>query len=242
MASLDDLGRALRDDASTNAPGASVINVDAAISAARARRRPRQWAVGTLSVVAAIGLGGLAVAAVTPPTMIAATESADGADVLSEESGDLGGAPSAADEGERASGLIACGAVPPSPTQGSLKLELSVPTSAPATAGAVDGVVQIVNTGTDSVTIVTGTAASGVLIRDGVIVGTEAGRDGAALEFTLGAGESRELPVRIELTTCETNSEQPLPAGSYQVVVLVDVVDGAAVGIVVAPNAKLRID
>ncbi len=87
MASFDDLGRALRDDAVASAPPASCIDVDAVISAARARRRPRQWAAGTLGLVAVLGLGGIAVAAVTPPTLIAASESADGGDLLLSEEG-----------------------------------------------------------------------------------------------------------------------------------------------------------
>ena len=123
MASLDDLGRALRDDADASAPPASRIDVDAVISAARARRRPRQWAAGTLGLVAVLGLGGIAVGALAPPSLIAASESADsgsagtaapesvGADELLSEPGTA-----------RADGLLSCGAVPPAPGQGSVEL------------------------------------------------------------------------------------------------------------------------
>ena len=87
MTSFDDLGRALRAGASACAPPASRLDVDAAIAAARARRRPRQWGAGALGVIAVLGLGGVAVAAVTPPALIAASESSEGGDQLLSQEG-----------------------------------------------------------------------------------------------------------------------------------------------------------
>jgi len=131
MASFDDLGQALRDDADASAPPASRIDVDAVIAAARARRRPRQWGAGALGLVAVLGLGGIAVAAVAPPTLIAASESAGGDDLLLSEGGavDEGvGAPTASGD-ERAARVQGCDGLPSVPGEGvsGLAIELTLP-------------------------------------------------------------------------------------------------------------------
>lgn len=249
MASFDDLGRALRDDAVANAPHASVIDVDAVTAAARARRRPRQWAVGTLSVVAALGFGGLALGAVTPPTLIAASESADleaGAtesEVAPLADGDDGGrgADDLAPEE-----LLACGAVTASPsTRGDgLELDLRVPPSAASADASVRASTVLINNGPTVITVVTGTTAVVVLTRNGEVVGHQLARDTASLEFDLEPGESRELPVQISTADCRSATFEPLASGTYAAVAVLDVLD-ALTGertLVVAPAVELRLD
>lgn len=120
MASFDDLGQALRDDAAAHAPDVTVIDVDAVTRAARTRRRPRLVGAGALALIGAVGLGGVAVAAVTSPTLIAASESAGGDDLLLAEEGaaDEGaGAPTTSGD-ERLPSTVGCDGLPSAPGDG----------------------------------------------------------------------------------------------------------------------------
>lgn len=266
MASFDDLGRALRDDAEANAPRASAINVNAVIAAARTRRRPRQWGVGALALVGVLGLGGIAVAAATPPVLFAASESADGdQQPLSDESATVEGGVSESAAGdrelsegspERAADLLGCGAEAPSAAQspgaqspgaqslGDLTLKLRLPAVAPAGADAIEGVVLLTNTGTAIVTVMTSTEAVGVLAKAGIVVGNTAAFGEVGLEFLLAPGESRELTVRIPIDACDPANSAPLAAGDYTVIALLEVA-GSTPGtraLVVAPAAAVRLD
>lgn len=248
MASFDDLGRALRDDAAANAPTASVIDVDAVTHAARARRRPRQWAVGTLAVVAAVGFGGLAVSAVTPPALIAASESADSSELLladesAMEQGESGAAPQS-DEATRAQPVLECGGmVPPAgDSADGLRLEASLPLSFPARGETLEGVITLTNTGASAVSVSTRPAAGGVLLRDGLIVGTIVLITDAARVTELLPGASLELPLRAETLSCTTGG--PLAPGEYTVLSTLDLTDpssGTATS-VVAEAIPVRLD
>ena len=249
MASFDDLGGALRDAAAENAPRASAIDVDAVTSAARARRRPRLWAVGALSFVAALGVGGLAVAAWSPPVLIAASESADSADLRATDDGVAGQTDGDASAEiatvEPTSDLLGCGTAVPTATQNArgLELELRVAAAAATSADAVEGVAVLTNTGTDSVTVMSRTVAVGVLAQAGIVVGEAAVRDSGALEFLLAPGESRELPVRILISHCDPSTSTPFAAGDYAGVALLEI-DGSTLGtteLVVAPAATVRL-
>lgn len=249
MASFDDLGQVLRDDAAANAPRASMIDVDAVARAARARRLPRQWAVGTLSLVALLGLGGIAVAAVTPPLMIAASESADlemgGAESDSAplaEGADVESAP----RGDRVASLLACGGSVPfvDANELGLELEVSAHSSAPAMGEQIIASVVLTNEGTTSVAVVSGPEAVGALVADGVIVGTGSVRASIAHEFELAPGESRELPVRLETTHCPDLGGPALEPGDYSAAVMLEVTDAAtgASVVLVAPPVAVRLD
>jgi len=250
MASFDDLGRALRDDAEANAPRASAIDVDAVIRGARARRRPRQWAVGTLSLVAVLGLGGIAVAASNPPVLIAASETAEGDELLlsNESAAGDSGASAAETPGSRegAAGLLLCGVEVPlaAETPSGLALELRVPPASPAGADAIEGVVVLTNSGADIVTVMTRTEALGVLAQSDIVVGNGAVRGDFGLEYLLGPGESRELPVRIPIAACGPSTDQLLAAGDYWGVALLEIA-GSTPGtseIVVTPPVAVRLD
>ena len=244
MASFDDLGRALRDDAAANAPRASAIDVDAVTRAAQARRRPRQWAVGTLSVVAVLGFGGLAVAAVSPPVLIAASESADQQAVSAE-----GGATPLADGAEERvtgadlTGIVGCGApsLPLETDDTALALELRIDTTVAADAGLFDAIAVLVNRGDEAVTLLTGTTAVAVLTQNGVVVGAELPRDSAALEVDLAPGESYELPMVISTLDCRGAATEPLAPGVYGVVGVLEVVSGPS-ALVVAEPVEIRLD
>ncbi len=212
--------------------------------AALARRRPRQWAVGTLSVVAALGFGGLAVAAMAPPVLIAASESADLEAGMTE-----GGASPLADGAEERTtdadlaGIVACGAtLPPLEFDDSaLALELSIETDSASGSGPIDAIAVLVNSGDDAVTLLTGTTAVAVLAQNGVVVGLELPRDGAALELDLAPGESYELPMVISTLDCRGAASEPLAPGTYGVVAVLEVVSGPA-ALVVAEPVEIRLD
>ena len=246
MASFNDLGRALRDDAAANAPRASVIDVDAVTDAARARRRPRQWAVGTLSVVAVLGFGGLAVASVTPPVMIAASEIADSeAGSVESES-----APLADDGAEGIRGielveLVACGAASTSAQtdNAGLALEVRLPPNTASGGSPIDAVAVLVNTSGATVTVLTTSSVAGALTRDGSVVGEGVMRESSAREVSLAPGESAELPLRLSTNDCR-NAQEPLASGVYGVTAAIAVLDfeTGAWTIVVAPTAEIRLD
>ncbi|MBX9718553.1 MAG: hypothetical protein K2X36_06875 [Microbacteriaceae bacterium] len=244
MASLDDLGRALRDDADASAPPASRIDVDAVISAARARRRPRQWAAGTLGLVAVLGLGGIAVGALAPPSLIAASESADsgsagtaapesvGADELLSEPGTA-----------RADGLLSCGAVPPAPGQGAVELAAEAVLPSEGDAGAVlTGTLQLINLGTEPRPVITAREAEAVVLLDGIVVGEATVVDEATQTAIIDPGVSVDLPVRISTIACVDGGA--LPPGDYTVLVLAGtwVSPDEPPTLAIAPESSLRLD
>lgn len=239
MSGLDDLGRALRDDAAANAPRASTIDVDAVARAARARRAPRLLGVGALAVVGALGLGGLAVGALAPPALIAAGESTDTgtSDALPESlgagDGDAdGGGAAPQEEGDlsRLNGSVACG----EPVDDELSvdtrlaLEVLLPTSVESGLGQVgdgaaappSGVVRIVNTAEEPVSVQTRSAAFAALVLDGVVVGEGTIVADVGVAAKLDPGVSLGVPVAVVTVSCVDGT--PLPAGDYTVLVSVD--------------------
>lgn len=221
MASFDDLGRALREDAADNAPPASAIDVDAVVTAARARRRPRQWAVGTLGLVAVLGFGGLAVTAVTPPTFIAAGESADTADLESRGSDELGAPEAEGGSPLRSVELPLCGAPAPAPDQGPIGLALEVQVQSDAAAGGpVTGTARVVNTGDEPRTVITRSAAWAWVLQNGVVVGGPSIVGDAARTTVLNPGVSLDLPLSAPTQSCVDGAA--LAPGDYTVLVIVD--------------------
>lgn len=263
MSGLDDLGRALRDDAAANAPRASVIDVAAVTRAARARRRPRLLAVGTLAVVGTLGLGGLAVSTLSPPALIAANEAGDtAADTLAEapaaESAELealGGTGPAGNDAVDLSGVVlpACGEPVPSalPLVDGLRLEVELPVTAPsgstqvgpeASAEGPMATARVVNTATEMRTVLTRPAASATLLRDGVVVGAGSIIGDAGLTATLDPGAALDLPVRLVTVSCTDGA--PLTTGDYTVLVQVETraVDGGAPTTLSAIAGPLRVE
>lgn len=217
MASLDDLGRALRHDAAANAPDASAIDVDAVTRAARARRRPRQWGAGALGLVAVLGFGGIAVGALTPPSLIAASESADTTAPESAGADEL----LAASEVARDAGLLSCGAVASAPALGPIGLALEVRLPSGATSGdEVTGTVRVINTGDEPRALITGTEAQAVILQGGIVVGETVAIGQVAQTVTIEPGVARDLPVRVSTRSCTDGAA--LPPGDYTVLSLID--------------------
>lgn len=257
MSGLDDLGRALRDDAAANAPHASVIDVEAVARAARARRRPRLVGAGALAIVGALGLGGLAVGALTPPALIAASESQSStADAPLAEGGALeaggvgaGGVEPLGSESDlaRVGGAPLCGEATSIAAEGDdrLRLEVQLPASLPgsgAPAGvAASGTLRLVNATGDDLRVQSRPEAVAVLVQDGVVVGQSGVVTDVGVSALLAPGASLDLDVRLLTVSCLDGSA--LPPGDYTVRVSADVgIDGAPpVGLSVAPVA-VRLD
>lgn len=252
MSGLDDLGRALRDDAAANAPRASAIDVDAVARAARARRRPRLIGVGTLALVGSLGLGGLAVGALAPPALIAAGESqsstadapaAEGADLDGGELEAMGGGESPA----RIDDPLRCGAAAPAePTTDdrvrlALDLPASVPSGRPQTGDEPVGSLRLINAGPEALTVESRPEAFAVLLQNGVVVGQPGLVGDAGLMAVLDPGASLELLVRLLTVSCLDGSA--LPPGDYAVLVSADVgIDGEQPMRLTASPVTVRID
>lgn len=243
MASFDDLGRALRDDAVANAPDASVIDVDAVTRAARARRRPRQWGAGALGLVAVLGVGGIAAAAVAPPSLIAASESGDTADLESAGADELSAPESEGGAPARVDGLLSCGSVPPAPGQAPIGLELDVRLSSVGDVGQeLTGSVRVINADQEPRTLVTSDEAQAVILQGGTVVGDSVAIDQEARTTVIDPGVSLDLPVLVSTRSCVDGGA--LPAGEYTVLVVVDTrrsVDEPST-LAIAPAVPLRLE
>jgi len=252
VSGLDDLGRALRDDAAANAPRASAIDVDAVARAARARRRPRVLGVGALAIVGALGLGGLAVSTLAPPALIAASESqsstadaplAEGGDL---ESGDLealdgGGSPARVDD------PFGCGAPTPAEalTDDRVRLAVDLTTSvlsgADQTGGEPVGSLRLINTTGAELAVLSRPEAFAVLVHDGVVVGQSSVVGDVGLMGVLDPGVSLDLVVRVLTVSCVDGSA--LPPGDYTVLAGADVgIDGEPPVRLTAAPVPVRID
>lgn len=252
MSGLDDLGRALRDDAAANAPRASVINVEAVTRAARARRRPRVIGVGAVALVSVLGIGGIAVGAVSSPALIAANESqsstadaplaeggpveADGVDPLGSEN-DLA----------RVAGPPQCGEATPGEAVGDdrLRLEVHVPASVPGDRAQTHdepiGTLRLVNATSDDLAVQSRPEAFAVLVQDGVVVGQSGVVSDVGVTAVLGPGVSLDLDVRLLTVSCVDGTA--LPPGDYTVRVSADVgIDGAPPVWLTAAPVGVRLD
>lgn len=252
MSGLDDLGRALRDDAAANAPRASAIDVDAVARAARARRRPRVIGAGALAIVGALGLGGLAVGALAPPALIAASDSQTStADAPLAEGGDLeGGDLEALDGGgspARVDDPLSCGA--PAPAEAvtddrvrlALDLTTSVLSAADQTGAEPVGSLRLINTTSGDLAVQSRPEASAVLVQDGVVVGQSAIVSDVGLMGVLDPGVSLDLMVRVLTLSCLDGSA--LPPGDYTVLASADVgIDGEPPVRLTATPVAMRVD
>ena len=202
MSSLDDLGRALRADAAANAPRGADIDVDAVIRASRARRQPRQWALGAMVVLASVGIGGASIAALSPPpAMIAASESADEAssdEVFSLES-DRG------TSGDSRVGNYDC--MQPIAevveTHASLTLEVRFAPTTVIDDGEITGEVTMLNAGTETLQVSSDMSPFVTLSQNGVTIWRTPAIGSAGLDRQLAPGESIDFDVSLAAVVCD---------------------------------------
>jgi hypothetical protein len=238
VASFDDLGAALIEDAAANAPRAAQLDIAAAIRASRARRRPRVWAVGVSSVTAVLMAGGIVVATVpAPPTMIAATSDADAArSSEADDAGSLsaaGGPESAIERGE-------CGAAlaPASLDVGGLTLTVSVPARVAIGDGSVPIAVEVLLENR------TRAPVSVEVIAEPLVALLDSAADPAAplwrsaesiaavtMTLELAAGQTAALPASVLPWDCRFEPPGAPGAAGYLVTaqLLIAAIDGVAI-------------
>jgi len=230
--------------ASTEAP--SRIDTDAVVRAARARRLPKQVATGAVGALAVLGIAVLAVPAIVPPQHSAIT--------MSEPAPEAG---QSSDTALRvaADSLNQCGGPLAEPVDNRVGLvaEVRLPRSA-APGAEVAGTVVLTNTGEAAIAGTTASVPDVALARDGVVVWHTGPTIQSVVEVHLEPGEQLELPVSLHALECGSEERlraggelEPVPAGDYQVSVVLDVATdavgefGAIVALVVAPPASITI-
>lgn len=238
MSSLDDLGRALRADAEANAPRGADIDVDAVVRASRARRQPRQWALGAVVVVAMVGIGGASIAALSPPpAMIAASESADeasGDDVFSLESD--GGA-----SGDSRVTYYDC--LQPitdvGETHAPLTLEVRFAPTTVIDDGEITGEVRMFNAGSSTVRVSADMSPFVTLSQNGLVLWRTPVIGSAAVDRQLAPGDSIDFVVQLAAVVCDPSAEGwPFDASGLQVVAPGEYELSATIGVAVDNDAN----
>lgn len=214
----------------TDAPSAR-IDVARVIRGSRARRLPRQLAVGGVSTLAVLGIGFLGISTLQPqPASDSATT------LQSEYAPSAGGSAADNDSVKRApadkinlcTGPLA--EVAPSATG----LQLDAEFTSPIAAGTapVDGTVRLTNLGASRVTGSIGAAPAVTVSQGGIVLWHSNGPTiDLAQVVDLAPGQSMELaasivPVRCDVADDELESFRSdlpaLPAGDYQLSVAMD--------------------
>lgn len=213
MATESDLRALLRDP---DPEGRPAIDLDAVITRARRRRRPKVLAAQALGSVAVVGAVFTGVVATLPreeTTMMVADEAAGG----SYES-----APAPADADLRWA-MDACGEPP---------IDGASPTWALETVlgGDVDGLTATLTLRNEGDAAATGatTPWALTLVRDGVVVGRASFPDAATTPYDLAAGDAVETTLGAVVESCDPAT--PLEPGAYDVRGVVEVLDQAADG------------
>lgn len=233
MSGHDEVERALRADAASLTPPSVALDASAAARGARRRRLPVQAAVGTLSVLAVVGFGGLAVSAL--PQFGADLSSTDAggespaeapeigplaspettapdSDRGGELDGDEGGASEEGaqgrdPDGETAWSVFACGdPLPPVGHGAQLGLALEV---LPFEVSAVDGdrlpvTLTLTNTSSERITGTSAMWPHVALARQGTVVWHTAGAmELIGATIDLAPGESMRYETHLDLVVCE---------------------------------------
>ena len=238
MSSLDDLGRALRADAAENAPRAADIDVNAVVRASRARRQPRQWALGAMVVVAAVGIGGASIAAVTPPPgLIAATEAADeesGDDLFSLES-DGGALPDARVTEYDCLQPLADADETPAP----LRLEVRFAPTTVIVDGAITGDVRLLNVGSSTVSVSADMSPFVTLSQNGLVLWRTPVIASAAVNRELAPGDSIDFAVQLAAVVCDPSAPGwPLDSSGLQIIAPGEYDLSATIGVAVGDDAN----
>lgn len=242
MATESELREAIAASANTATTG---IDAAAVVRRARARRRPRQVAFSSLSVLAAAGVVVLGVT--TLPSMLPSQNGAADSSVMSTapESmlGEAGGDTETQHFGARELTPRLCGAptAPTGPNPAGLMLSVDFPDSSPTGAHTVAGTVSVTNTGASRVSGTTVLQPAIAVSRDGMTVWHSDGvpASGSA-RIDLDPGESHPYDASFTAVTCtphegtgerSPSNRAPLMAGPYEVrAEIVFVPDGARPG------------
>lgn len=111
------------------------------------------------------------------------------------------------------SGEVRCGRPFQLPAAGGLRMVARFPDSVQAGQQAVSGSVEI--TSREAIRGVAAPAADVFLVRDDQVVAMPMPQDAIGVQWELAAGETRTVPAKASLVSCESHGG-PLPPGRYE--------------------------
>ncbi len=223
--------------------GIDPIDASAIIRKARAHRRPKQFVLGSATVLAVVGIGYGGLTAIPWPQSVlqSASDSAAGMHESAYSGLDSCDAPPMAPDLARRSAATVnrCGmpVVETGASASGLVLTTDFPVNGPANGLPVEGTVTLTNTGPQRVTGTTGAQPTIVVARDGVTVWHSNGAvRSIGILVDLAPGESMDYSASFTPVECAEGDETglsfpsdlpPLNTGMYQVSALIDLVPDA---------------
>lgn len=197
----------------------SGIDTDAVVRRARARRRPKQFAVGTVSVLAIAGIFALGVS--TLPSLHTGQATSDAGMMMNAPEAPKGDTSTGAETKLVDPSANLCGSpsgTPPASSAG-LELALNLSSTSGTDGSRISGTAILSNTGT---TRMSGSATATpvfILSQNGVIVSrTDSPSDTLAIRIDLGPGESFTYPVTSSPLGCDSGDLAPIDPGTYDLV------------------------
>lgn len=220
------------------------IELDArrVIASSSRRRRPKQALVGVVGALTVVGIVTLGVQGLPLVHESALSTQDQGLAPAAPDKNSGATASQGAATGVRrapAEKLNLCdGAVAPSvPSASGLRVEVAFPANAAVGTAAINGIVRLVNTGTERVTGTTAAGPAITLSQSGTVLWhSPVAGDLSAVVIDLAPGQSREyaasfVPVRCAVADDEAQSFRAdlpaVPAGSYELSAALDFVPSA---------------
>lgn len=235
MPTESELRAALQDIPSED--GATRLDSEDIIRKARGRRRPRQLAFGSVTILAVAGFAYVGISAIPWPQS-ALMSASDSGDATTSAELALPGSSGATDpvaggaNRESATTAIRCGQplVEVGATSSGLVLTTDFPSSGPANGLPVEGTVTLTNAGSERLTGVTAAQPTIVLSRDGITVWHSNGAvRSIGYLVDLEPGQSKEFSASFTPVLCTEENETshsfpgdlpPLGPGTYRVTAL----------------------
>ena len=207
-------------DLFASTPVTNDLDPQRVIARSRARRLPRQLAVGAIGTLAVAGIVVISLPALLPQQQAMSILATDGAAAPQSQALDTKRAP--ADKINLCTGTVA----EPAPSFYGLELDVEFPVSAPAGA-PVEGMVKLVNNGTAEVVGSTAASPAITVSQGGIVLWHSNGPStDIAVQVDLQPGESLEYPASFTPVRCDIADDEAesfradlpaLPAGSYDV-------------------------
>jgi hypothetical protein len=240
MATEDDLRDLF---ASSHAPHR--LDAKRVVAKSRARRLPKQIAVGAISTLAVAGIVVVSLPALLPQQPAIST--------LSEGSGAAAPSAQAFDGAKRApaekTNLCAGPLADPAPSFYGLRLDVAFPASAPVGADPIQGTVRLTNTGAETVTGSTAASPAITLSQGGVVLWHSNGpASDLAVTVDLAPGQSMEYLASFTPVRCDVQDDQSesfrddlpaVPAGGYDLSAAIDFLPDASMAQQSTPGLDL---
>ena len=212
----------LRDMFASSAPGGAPLDAGRIIARSRARRLPRQLAMGAIGTLAVAGIAVVGIQSMMPQPQASIMSQTDAAAPSAE-----GGQPFAATKRAPADKLNLCtGTVTEAaPSFYGLRLDVAFPESAPTGTDPVQGTVRLTNTGTQAVMGTTAASPAITLSQGGIVLWHSNGpMTDMAVTVDLAPGQSMDYPASFTPVRCDVADDEAegfraglpaVPAGGY---------------------------